>query len=286
VTPIKSRELLHAPSSDGIFVPIDEHAISLVAILTGWPEPDDWSSVAEWLAVAGSIERVSLNFAKLNPDFGWCSEADKFDMARKELLTDFVRDMTLFSFCWGALEAALKIIEPPRQAVATKRGRIREACYYLREKFSTHSALVGLDCALSRFRVAARSCLGSERVERRFIKELEFGSQGVGLYAVYELRNDFAHGSLNFPMPDEENNPISDDSAMVQSASRIVLLQLQMLLLAFSGDAKIDTRRIDCYFGGFDKEGVPLDLALRGCHLADATSEFQLPLGLDEADRS
>lgn len=180
----------------------------------------------------------------------------------------------------------MKIVEPPRQTVAAKRGRIREACYYLREKFSSHSAPVGLDEELSRFRAAASECLGSERVERRFKEELAFGSQGIGLYAVYELRNEFAHGSLAFPMPDEENRPISEHSTMVQSASRIVLLQLQMLLLVCSNDAEVGAFEISCDFGGFDDEDAPLDTTLRICHLADITSEFQLPLGLDETNRS
>lgn len=266
-----------------MFAPLDEHAIGLVDILVRWPGPEDWEAVAEWLAVAGSIDRVSLSSAKLNPSFGYCSQADEFDMAREELLTGFVRDLTLFSFCWGAIEAALRIIDPPRQASAAKKGRIREACYFLREKFSSHSAVVGLDEELARFRTAARECLGPDRVERRFLEEIEFGSQGVGLYAVYELRNDFAHGSLNFPMPDEQNKPISEHSAMVQSASRIVLLQLQMLLLAFSGEAKINVPSVGFHLNGFDDEDVPLNLALRSCHLADATNEFQLPLGLADA---
>lgn len=275
-----------SPNPNSLFLPIDEHAINLISVLSRWPGSRDWDPVAEWLSVAGSLEGVSLNSAKLNPSFGWCSQADEFDMAREDLMTGFVRDLTLFSFCWGALESALKIIEPPRQPEAAKRGRIREACYYLRDKFSSRSALVGLNDELSRFRVAACECLGSERVERRFSEELAFGSQAIGLYAVYELRNDFAHGSLVFPMPDEENRPISEHSTMVQSASRIVLLQLQMLLLACSDESNVGALKISCDFGGFDDEDAPLDTALRICHLADIVGEFQLPLGLDETNRS
>lgn len=115
-------------------------------------------------------------------------------------------------------------------------------------------------------------------MERRFDEEPEFGSQAIGLYAVYELRNDFAHGSLQFPMPDEENQPVSEHSTMVQSASRIVLLHLQMLVLAFSGEAKINVPNIGFHLNRFEEEDVPLNLALRCCHLAEATNELQLPL--------
>jgi hypothetical protein len=278
----RSRRSRPDPISDQVLTPFDEHAIGLMDILVRWPGKEDWELVAEWLAVAGSLDQVTLNSTKLNPDFGWCSQADEFDASREELLTSFVRELTLLSFCWGALEAALKIIDPPRQSPPAKRGRIREACYFLRESFTSHTAVVGLDREVSRFRNAARECLGIDRVEGRFKLEPEFGSQAIGLYAVYELRNDFAHGSLAFPMPDEENRPISEHAAMIQSASRIILMQLQMLLLAFSGESKINVPGLGFHLRGFEDEDVPLNLALRSCHLANATNEFQLPLALGD----
>jgi hypothetical protein len=265
-----------------MLAPFDEHATGLMNILVRWPGQEDLGLVAEWLAVAGSLDQVRLDTTKLNPNFGWCSQADEFDASREELLTSFVRELTLLSFCWGALEATLKIIDPPRQAAPGKRGRIREACYLLRDSFTSHTALVGLDQEVSRFRSAAGECLGIDRVEGRFSAEPELGTQAIGLYAVYELRNDFAHGSLVFPMPDEENRPISEHATMIQSASRIVLMQLQMLLLAFSDESTVNVPSLGFHLQGFEEEDVPLNLALRSCHLADATNEFQLPLSLED----
>jgi hypothetical protein len=48
---------------------IDEHAMALMAILVRWPGFQDWSLVADWLSIVGSLDSISLDFGKLNPDF-------------------------------------------------------------------------------------------------------------------------------------------------------------------------------------------------------------------------
>lgn len=254
-----------------VLAPIDEHAMALMAILVRWPGHQDWSLVADWLSIVGSLNSVSLNSGKLNPDFGWCSQADAFDAAREDLLTAFVRDLTMFSFCWGALEAALNVMALDRFGEPSKRGKIQTACAFIAEHFESHAVVEGLEGQVARFRAAAIECLNAESVERRFRVGATFGAQAVGLFAVYELRNHFAHGSLNFPLPDDANKAVSEHSAMIDSASRIALLQLQMLLLAYSRESTGEVSSIGYHLPALDEEfgevDIPLNVALRRCHL-------------------
>lgn len=260
-------------SSPTKLAPINQHAMALVAILVRWPDRTDWSLVADWLSIVGSLDSVSLDSEKLNPDFGWCSEADAFDAAREDLLTAFVRDLTLFSFCWGALEAALNVMALERAGESANRGKIQVACSSIREHFASYAVVEGLDQAVQQFRAAAAECLGTDSVERRFRAGAAFGSQAIGLFTVYELRNHFAHGSLNFPMPDYEGNPVSEHAEMIVSASRIVLLQLQMLLLAYSKEASTLVPSVGYHLSlenEVDDVDVPLNTALRSCQLQAA----------------
>lgn len=158
----------------------------------------------------------------------------------------------------------------------SKRGKIRDAAYYLQHHFRDGQEVVGLSQEVGLFSTAARACLGLAAVEARLSEVGDFGGAGIGLYAVYELRNQFAHGSLEFPEPDEENRPISDHDSMVSHAGRIALIQLQMLLLAHLNP--IDEPIAFGHELGALAEDVPLELALRGCHLARTNAHFQLPL--------
>ena len=61
-------------------------------------------------------------------------------------------------------------------------------------------------------------------MEPRFRISKGIGAPGIGLYAVYKIRNLFAHGSMAFPQPDSERRPISSHSDLIVHATRIVLL--------------------------------------------------------------
>jgi hypothetical protein len=119
-------------------------------------------------------------------------------------------------------------------------------------------------------------CFGYEKVQSRYSEVKEFGVIAIGLYCVYELRNSFAHGSITFPMPDEENKPISAHSAMVLAATRIVLLSLQMLLLAHYRESE---ELITFQFSTeIDHDDYPLWLVIRGCHIEYDDDDRQLSL--------
>lgn len=261
-----------------MFVPLREHAGRVAAVLVSRVGPTDWFPVCDWLVVAGSVGSVELNTNKDNSSYGWCSSADEYDDAREELLKKFVTEYSVFGFIWGALEATLSLIKAPRHAEKPKQGKIRDACYYLRSHFEGRPEVAGLSQEVDRFIETARTCIGVSAVNSRLDQIGEFGISGIGLYTVYELRNQFAHGSINFPEPDEENRPISDHESMVGHAGRVALIQLQMLLLAH-------LRPLDepILFGrelGSLKPEVPLELALRCCHLAGTDNYLQQSLPL------
>lgn len=259
-----------------LFVPLRQHAARLAEVLVLRESPSRWCGVCDWLTVAAAVGDVELNTARYNSSYGWCSSADQYDDAREELLRRFVGDYSVFSFIWGALESAVSLIDPPKHAIKSKRGKIRDAAYLLKHHFEAKPEVTGLTQEVALFCESARACIGFSAVDSRLCELAEFGGAGIGLYAVYELRNQFAHGSIELPVPDEENRPISEHESMVVHASRVVLLQLQMLLLAHLQPVD-EAVQFGRELGALTSE-VPLNLALRSCHLASTDAHFQLSL--------
>lgn len=259
-----------------MLVSLEEHCARIVGILGDTELVREWENVAEWLQLAASIKKVEVDIIQFDHGFGYCSDADEYSMAREDLLNVFVSELSRFNFVWGGLESCLNNIKVPKHPNKAKRGKISNACYFLHQYFGTVSPPSYLGEEVAAFRSAASSCFGYDSVEKRFKRSGEVGWPGGGLFTVYELRNLFAHGSLCFPEPDEENQPISDHQSMVKHATRVVLLSIQMLLLAHFKHSEL---KIPYSWDlGIDRDDVPLWIALNGCHLNSKDAGAQMCL--------
>jgi hypothetical protein len=262
-----------------MLVKLNVHCGNIARALAAIENTRGWDHVIDWLFIGASVTAVHVDTTQSDMGFGYCSSTDEFFASREQLLQSFVTRLSVFTFAWGALEAALEIIRPPQHPDKSKRGKIRNACHYMARYFEFRPAVQRLAEEVDAFRSSAAACFGYRSVETRFSTAGDVGLPGLGLFVVYELRNSFAHGSLVFPMPDEENRPISKHSDLVDHATRIVLLTLQMLLLAH-----FDESEEKVYFSwslAHMSGEYPLALLLRGCHMERSSCDNQLSL-LDE----
>lgn len=251
-------------------ISLEEHIAELSQIVSETDDCVEWSGVYEWLHIAGSIESISLDTIKNNSSFGWCRDADEYSIARDELIRSFVAKLAIFNFVWGAIESAIDIVKPPKHPDRSKRGKISNTCLLLGQKFDVNTQPVGLKQETINFKEISAQCFGFDRVQDRIAKISDYGESGVGLYAVYELRNLFAHGSMTFPEPDGENQPNSPYDSLVGHATRIVLLSIQMLMLQH-----FDVEGYEIWHGG---DTTTLDVILRCCHLIQPEETAQVPL--------
>lgn len=252
-----------------MLVSLDEHLSELKRLVSETDDFNIWASVYEWLLIASSIDSMEIDTMKDYSPFA-CNHAYEYDSARNELLQVSILRLTIFNYIWGALEASIDIIKPPKQPGQKRKEKIRDTCFLLKNNFTSHSQLIGLDEEVKLFREAALQCFGLAKVETRLSKLMEFGSSGVGLNAVYELRNLFAHGSLSFPQPDDFNRPISPFNEVVDHASRILLMSIQMLMLYH-----FDYEFYEVWHNG---DTVQLKTVLYGCHLFQHENDEQLSL--------
>jgi hypothetical protein len=257
-----------------MLINIDEHCSVLDLIFQD--VGPRWRNVSEWLQVAAAVKRVELDTIRFNDEFGFCSMADVFDLAREQLLADFVTNLTRFSFVWGALECALDEIGLTQDPAPDKRGKISTACIYLTCSFDAKPLLPHYLEEVADLKSSVAECPGYDNVTARFSPPPHIGPPGVGLYSVYKVRNLFAHGSLAFPLPNTENRPIARHSPLVSQATRLVLFSLQMLFIALFKTQNIYVKyRLS---QEFEPELFPLDMVLRNCHLIETSGISQLYL--------
>lgn len=245
-------------------IPIENHVATLSKILFATSDVRWWGPTMQWLNMAASIESMSIDTLKHNDNLGWCSPSDDYDIARDEVLKKFTFNLTIFNFIWGALEACIDFVEVPKHPNKKLRGKITNASYYIGQ--------VGITCSIPelieetrKFQELAQQCYGYERVNKRINRLKDFGLSGLGLNAVYELRNKFAHGSLEFPGPGPNNEPECLENNLVVCATRIVLLSMQLMIIRHY--QHIEHYELYLHDNGFGLEGDwYLDDALRHCH--------------------
>lgn len=255
--------------------PLNRHCSDFCTILE-YSDQMTWTDVAEWLHVAASVKSVEVDTIQYDQGFGWCSGADEFAMSRETLLSEFVSRLTVFSFVWGGLEAALPRLDIPIHPDRSKRGKIADACRHISAHFAGRIEVPRYHDEVALFRAALTDCQGYDEIVSRFGAVSEIGFRGLGLYAVYVFRNQFAHGSLAFPFPDEENRAVSGHGELIAHATRIVLLSLQML---FAIHYRSSNRAIEFSWNSdLNREEYEVRLLMRCFHMARRDDANQLNL--------
>ncbi|HGY1013642.1 TPA: hypothetical protein ACNUUK_001922 [Aeromonas salmonicida subsp. smithia] len=245
-------------------LPLNEHIAILSDIMTSKHEDIHlWAGAYEWLKIAASIESIKLDTLKYDHSFGLCESAYKYDIARDALLQSFTKHLAIFNFVWGGLESTIEIIKPPKNPDKSLRGKVSDTCLLLRNVENTVPELLN---QTKLFKEIASRRFGYSKVEDRFDKAGYFGELGIGLYAVYAFRNQFAHGSMIFPQPEDDDKPICIENELVMIATRIVLLSMQLLLIHHNQNAKNYEIYLVSYKNWLGGE-LLLDTALRTCHL-------------------
>lgn len=220
---------------------LSEHSYSLCLALRE-SQAYRWETIYEWLHLAASIKSVSVDTLQYEESLGWCRDADEFCISQEKLYQRFATKLSVFSFVWGALEATIdtfikcKELPPTMHTVIPrgkrrKLGKIAGASKFISLHFKDRMLITPYREEIARFLRSSRRSGGFDKISNR-LREMKniVGYEGSGLYLVYVLRNDFAHGSLHFPEPDFDNQPYSPHEALIGHATRIVLLSIQMLL--------------------------------------------------------
>jgi hypothetical protein len=203
--------------------------------VTSDPDPLDFSDASRWLQMAAGTVSVRVDTARFDDSIVYCGLAADFEDARSDLFSRLATEITKFLFAWGALETTVKIVNPPSIPPGERsngaNGTLDRALFLLRSYLPRPEHLVA-------FRQLASEIQKSESFSQSLMRNSRashIGPGGEGLDLVRRLRNKFAHGDLNMPIPNNDrqgqwSGKVSFDPSVVETSSRIVLFFIQMLL--------------------------------------------------------
>ncbi|AET69790.1 hypothetical protein Desor_4365 [Desulfosporosinus orientis DSM 765] len=231
-----------------------------------------WNQISEWLDIASGIKKVSMNSAifKCNE---MCSQAWEYDFERDSLLSKIVTQITIFNFVWGALESLIDYVSP--KDVPTNRGKVNAICDYLNENYKVNKPIVLYNDVLAELLVNVKKVYHYSELEEKFKLKSFVNLSGVGLQVVYKIRNKFSHGSLCFSEPEEWNLSKPVDDKIVNLATRIVLLSIQMVLITLFYEESI---MIQPYEWGDEEVDLLEYLNILHLEVVDSNDDNQLSL--------
>lgn len=224
-----------------------------------------WLSTGDWLHIAASINDVSINTMNYDSDIILCGDGLRWEEERSEIIKKTTKLLIVFNFIWGSFENIAKIISPPeiKNTIKKKRNIVDDCLYYLKKYYPQRDHLRFYDKILIQF----RECIESHQKYKYLSKQFKIypfcGIEGLGLHIVRIIRNDFAHGTAQIPLPPDED----DDKEhillfhILELSSRLILMTIQMLLMVYCGDKET--------YVEIKKEEYRLGNALTNIHFCD-----------------
>lgn len=223
---------------------------------------DGAEDVAEWLNLAACIESVNYDTSYFDPGGGVCGLADIWAERQALLQQQLVTEMARFQFCWSALETAIDSFVPIEKK---PQGKVNRLCSFLKEKYSNKNNIIGYNKLINYVKLRANGDKKYQSIFRSVDNWPKFLSEhGYGVYCVYKLRNELAHGAFNIPV--DSGNGDQGVLTDIIVSSRIVLLTLHFLMMA-----KYPSDSVEVFWKRHQTIDVPFGIFLRSVHIDDMT---------------
>ncbi|WP_456272635.1 hypothetical protein [Bacillus sp. AK031] len=213
------------------YLTIQEHAWKLCLVFEAihiQTCDDRWVHISEWLQMASGVRSVEIDTQYYNTSNLFCGVAMDYEDSRSKLWSDFCVELTTFNFLWGSLESLIEEITPATETDSKPSfGKI-----FLKENYKG-SPINKYICELDYLKklVSYSNFASMDKILNKRV--IRTKNSGTGLHIVSKLRNLFAHGAVSLPHPDEFEDQVKINLSVIRHSSRIVLLTIQMLLIAF-----------------------------------------------------
>ena len=203
---------------------------------------EHWSNLSQWFHIGHGLKELSYDGITYDNALFMCRPAYEYEVERQELYHRLVREITLFSYLYSGLEGVLSSLKT--SPCPTRKGKINAACYYLQASFPKWSAPISHYCS------ATRLCetLYQHSFDGKYSLANELNEcvsiHGLGLRLLYKIRNAIMHGDFFFPEPLEHSVTLPFQPEIINLCSRLVLMTVQMLFIAYRNDNYIEELQI------------------------------------------
>lgn len=200
----------------------------------------DFYNVAEWLDMCSGLEKVQISPSKYDESLLYCGNAWAYSASKSELSSKLSTELVHFLFAWGALESLIKSIVPKKQVES--HGKVNALCGFLKERNLVNLLPDGYLSEYEHLITLLRECIeciGYKRIlsdlkmetQTKFSYKSYVDISGIGAYVVSQIRNDFVHGQIRFPEPEEYSGTQCFNVELIHTATRITLMTILLLLI-------------------------------------------------------
>ena len=235
------------------------------------PGEEYWRKAANALFMAASIEEISLYFSILDPNAGYCRPAYEYDVAKDNLVSQYVQEATRFMWSWVSFE---DVVDKLCRS-AEGNSRTDRAINYINN----------FQCKISNERdrhvnflskILDASIKKSASRAARKSNSLHF----LHIHYCREIRNSIFHDAIGDIEPSDTGRHFSYLSykaendprvAQVKISTRLTLFAIQEMLEVYLHGFPGKTDEVDEDEGEYDylgiRAGVNLSQALQSLHL-------------------
>ncbi|CAM1341666.1 hypothetical protein [Tenacibaculum aestuarii] len=201
---------------------LQEHCSDLALIINqiGYHDLNDW------LMISSGVNEIDISWNRFDKTSQreWCRPAYESDLSKERITKNYIKELTIFNYIWGGLEALSSKIFTRTQI--KKYGKVNCINKFLNSR-PRNLPLYGINCEKNTFFKLLSIIKSSKLIKLRnkdYNNELEI---------IYEIRNQLAHGSLLFPDEDffflKQLNP-KYLFTFINTCSRLVLFFIQAII--------------------------------------------------------
>ncbi|WP_036156544.1 hypothetical protein [Maribacter forsetii] len=243
---------------------IHEHSADLALIINQLGYED----VHNWLMIASGIKKIEFNWNRFDKTDSkeWCRPSYEYDVAKGNVSQLYINELTVFNYVWGGFENLLS--KRYSKSQIKKVGKIN-LCV---KEFENFDELLIEDYKVfkERFFLMFNNSLEKNLIEyKKIIPQEE-------IKIIYNIRNKFAHGDLEFPEDTEYNSQLNspiDLIKLIRASTRIILCYIQnLILISNRGEfvySYLNNLFLNVELDDYGDDMFPSEFILRKLHLKE-----------------
>ena len=264
------------------FISLQQHFARLTRFLIeSTPHPEDihqqewdhsaghnyWLGASNPLFIAASINSIDTNIAILDDAAFWCRPAYEYDLAKSQLMSQYVQEASRFMWSWISFEQVTDRLCIDYE----EQSRVGKAIKHLSEtpKFRMSDAIKPLFNLLKE--ISSEEIIQSAVSAAKRSDSLHF----LHVHLCREVRNTMLHSAVEDVEPEDYDDIDAYDAKNedrvvgLRALSRLTLLTIQSMLGVYlhQSPAKIDVEDEDTF------AGVELWRVIQCIHLTDQSVE-------------
>lgn len=231
---------------------LQEHCSDLALIIN----PLGFSEAHDWLMIASGIENISFSWNRYDKtgQKQYCRPSYEYDISKGEITLKYINQLTIFNYIWGAFENLTSKIYT--KSKINKIGKVNCVIRLIGDK--------GFFPVYEYEKIKTNFYFNFKNVLQNKLLKYEKKDFSNELKIVYELRNKFAHGNLEFPEDIEYSTSFRDPMHLIdlmEISSRVVLCYMQAIT-SYSCEKELVYSFFDNLFENVEMEDYGDDLFL------------------------